>query len=406
MRPAHRHRRKTWHTPVYERNPNKEPESLQRCFYYLQRTSRSFCSVIQELHPELLCPVALYYLILRGLDTIEDDMTIPLKKKDPLLRNFYEIVEKDGWTFDGCGPDEKDRDLLCEFNVVVTEFLKVKPAYRAIIKDITKKMGNGMADYCKSTEHNANGVDTVKDYDLYCHYVAGLVGEGLTRLFVEAELGNPLLLERPRLHESMGLFLQKINIIRDIREDHEDKRRFWPKEIWSRHVKEFDDLFKPENRQKALDCSSDMVLNALAHVDECLFYLAGIKEQSVFNFACIPQTMAIATLDLCFNNPAMFQRNVKITKGQTCRIMLDSTQNLRKAAEVFRTYTRSILRKNRRGAYNFKEIGEQCAKIEAFIDDLFPPKDAPAAAVAGGAPNAQQLQEQAEYEEAKRDTSA
>src|SRR5262249_27863658 len=136
-------------------------------------------------------------------------------------------------------------------------------------------------------EFNEAGVDTVADYDLYCHYVAGLVGEGLTRLFVESGFGNAALLGRPNLHESMGLFLQKTNIIRDVREDRDDSRRFWPREIWSKHVSRWEDLFDPQYRDAALDCSSEMVLNALGHVDECLFYLAGLKEQSVFNFAAI-----------------------------------------------------------------------------------------------------------------------
>ena len=78
----------TWHNHVHEPNPSKESETLKRCFHYLQKTSRSFSAVIQELHPELLAPIALFYLILRGLDTIEDEMTIRLEKKDPLLRDF------------------------------------------------------------------------------------------------------------------------------------------------------------------------------------------------------------------------------------------------------------------------------------------------------------------------------
>lgn len=292
-------------------------------------------------------------------------MTIPLEKKDPLLRTFYTELETEGWTFDGSGPDEKDRNLLVEFHAVVEQFRQIKPAYRTIIADITKKMGSGMADYVNLAQR-ANGVDAIKDYDLYCHYVAGLVGEGSTRLFVEAGLGNPLLLERTYLHESMGLFLQKINIIRDVREDFEDKRRFWPKEIWSKHVDNFEDLFKLENKDKALNCSSEMVLNALEHVDDCLFYLAGLKEQSVFNFAAIPQTMAIATLELCFRNPTMFQRNVKITKGQACRIMIDSTQNLKEVCEVFRKYTRKIMRKNKSKDPNFLKISMICSKVSFY----------------------------------------
>jgi len=219
-------------------------------------------------------------------------------------------------------------------------------------------------------------VDTIKDYDLYCHYVAGLVGEGLTRLFVESGFGNPALLERPDLHESMGLFLQKTNIIRDVKEDTDDGRKFWPREIWSKHVENWDDLFKPEYREAALNCSSEMVLNSLYHADECLFYLAGLKEQSVFNFAAIPQSMAIATLELCFRNPKIFERNVKITKGHACELMTESTGNLRAVCEVFKKKIRAIRKKNKPQDPNFLKISIACGKIEQFIESIFPSQKA------------------------------
>ncbi len=170
----------------------------------------------------------------------------------------------------------------------------------------------------------------------------------------------------------MGLFLQKVNIIRDVREDFDDNRKFWPKEIWSQHVDHYEDLFKPENKQKALNCSSHMILNALEHADECLFYLAGLREQSVFNFCAIPQSMAIATLDLCFQNYAMFQRNIKITKGEACQLMIDSTQNLQVVCEVFRRHIHSIRKKNRPQDPNFLKISIACGKVEQFIESLFP----------------------------------
>jgi len=382
--------RKIWHDPVHTRNPEKESANLRECFKYLEMTSRSFSSVIQELNPELLVPVALFYLILRGLDTIEDDMTIPLETKEPKLRNFQDILEEDGWTFNENGPNEKDRELLVHFDVVIAEFKLVKPAYRDIIKDITEKMGNGMADYANNAEHNIHGVNTIKDYELYCHYVAGLVGDGLTRLFVESKLANPALLKRPELSESMGQFLQKTNIIRDIREDFDDKRRFWPKEIWSKHVTKFEDLFDPKNIGIAINCSSEMVLNSLRHADECLFYMAGIKDQSVFNFVAIPQSMAIATLELVFHNPDIFKKNVKITKGDACQLMMESSQNLRSVCEIFKRYIAKIHKKNTPKDPNYLEISIACAKVrkfslvrsslltnqvEQFIESIFPTQD-------------------------------
>jgi farnesyl-diphosphate farnesyltransferase len=363
---------KTWHKPVHERDESKESRDLKECYRFLDLTSRSFVAVIQELHPELLVPVSVFYLILRSLDTVEDDMTISIEEKEPLLRDFYTHIDDENWTYDGNGPEEKDREVLVKFDCVTREFNKIKDEYKVIIKDITKRMGNGMGDYAKNAVDNANGVKTIKDYELYCHYVAGLVGEGMTRLFVEAKLANPALLQRPELMESMGQFLQQTNIIRDVWEDNEHKRFFWPKEVWSKYVDKFSDLFLPQNREKALQCSSEMVLMALNRADECLFYIAGVKEQSVSNFVAIPQSMAIATLELCFQNPAIFDQNVKITKGSACQLMTESTQNVQLVCAVFRRYARKIHRKNNPSDPHFLDINVACGKIERSIESIFP----------------------------------
>jgi farnesyl-diphosphate farnesyltransferase len=82
-----------------------------------------------------------------------------------------------------------------EFEVVIEEFGKISENYREVIKNIAERMGNGMADYANNAAHNLYGVDTVKDFDLYCYYVAGLVGEGLTRLFIASGKENPKLSE-------------------------------------------------------------------------------------------------------------------------------------------------------------------------------------------------------------------
>lgn len=322
-------------------------------------------------------PICVFYLVLRGLDTIEDDTSIPNKTKEPLLRDFDKKLEVDGWNFDGNRPSEKDRELLVNFQCVVKEFKRQTEPYKDVIRDICHRMGNGMMDFCMNADFNeGRGVATTKEYDLYCHYVAGLVGEGLTRLFIIGNFANPALLERPHLHNSMGLFLQKTNIIRDVREDFDDQRVFWPKEIWSKHVDEIGDLFKPENKERALACQSEMVLNALNHADECLFYLAGLKEQSIFNFCAIPQSMAIATIELCFQNYAMFQRNIKITKGHACQLMIESTQNLQTVCDVFRKHIRVIRKKNRPQDPSFLKISIACGKIEQFIESIFPTQKA------------------------------
>ena len=65
----------------------------------------------------------------------------------------------------------------------------------------------------------------------YCHYVAGLVGIGLSQLFSASQLEDPEVGLDTELANSMGLFLQKTNIIRDYLEDIQQGRAFWPEEV-------------------------------------------------------------------------------------------------------------------------------------------------------------------------------
>lgn len=359
-----------FHGPVYKRHSSVDTHDVRECWRFLRLTSRSFVAVIQQLHPRLLMPICVFYLVLRGLDTIEDDMTIPIAIKEPLLRDFHQHLDDDTWTFDKSGPDEHDRDLLVGFDCVSREYNKLGAEYQAIVQDITKRMGNGMADYALNAD--TTGVKTVKDYELYCHYVAGLVGEGVTRMFVLAGFADPMILKKPELAESMAQLLQQVNIIRDVHEDHEQDRHFWPEEVWLKHVDHFSDLFQKDsqNRRKALECSSEMVLMAIERAHECLAYMANVQEQSTFSFVAIPQTMAMATLELCFQNPSIFERNVKITKGVACQMLIESTKDIRHVGEAFRMFAEKIRRKNRSSDLNHDRINVACDRIDHAVDEI------------------------------------
>jgi farnesyl-diphosphate farnesyltransferase len=186
-------------------------------------------------------------------------------------------------------------------------------------------MENGMADYVhRASATGSIYLEAVADYDLYCHYVAGLVGEGCSRLFAATGKEGPGIARQLELSNNMGLFLQKTNIMRDVREDVDERRFFWPREIWGRAdlggFKEMAEMTRPENKENALWVLSAMVVDALRHVEESLDYLKLLKNQTVFNFCAIPQVMAIATLELVFMNPDVFQRNVKIRKAHAAEV--------------------------------------------------------------------------------------
>lgn len=54
--------------------------------------------------------------MLRALDTVEDDMSIPLEKKVPMLRDFHTYLYEDEWRF--TGSQQKDRQVLEDFPTV------------------------------------------------------------------------------------------------------------------------------------------------------------------------------------------------------------------------------------------------------------------------------------------------
>ncbi|RDB27766.1 Squalene synthase [Hypsizygus marmoreus] len=348
-------------------------ESMRRCWAFLDQTSRSFSAVIKELDGDLARTICMFYLVLRGLDTIEDDMTIPDEIKQPILRSFHKHTVTPGWKFDGCGPSEKDRQLLVEYSTVVDEVNRLSPGYRDVIIDITEKMETGMADYAhKAATTGSIYLETVAEYDLYCHYVAGLVGEGLSGIFSASGKEAVWIKDQLELSNSMGLLLQKTNIIRDYREDVNDQRYFWPREIWGKYgFKEMKEMYAPEARQRATWAQSGMVLDALRHTTDALDYLRILKNQSVFNFCAIPATMAIATLELCFMNPTMLDRNIKIRKAEAARLIMRST-NPREVAIIFCEYARKIHAKAIPSDPNFLRISIACGKIEQWREHYYP----------------------------------
>ncbi|KAL3749429.1 hypothetical protein ACJRO7_010527 [Eucalyptus globulus] len=289
------------------------------CYSMLHKVSRSFALVIQQLGTELRDAVCIFYLVLRALDTVEDDTSIPTDVKVPILKAFHQHVYDKEWHF-SCGTKEY-KVLMDQFHHVSMAFLELGKSYQEAIEDITKRMGVGMANFiCKE-------VETIDDYDEYCHYVAGLVGLGLSKLFHASGAED---LAPDSLSNSMGLFLQKTNIIRDYLEDINEipkSRMFWPRQIWSKYVNKLEDLKCEENSEKAVRCLNDMVTNALTHVEDCLTYMSALGDPSIFRFCAIPQIMAIGTLALCYNNIEVFKGIVKIRRGLTAKV-IDRTRTM------------------------------------------------------------------------------
>ena len=168
----------------------------------------------------------------------------------------------------------------------------------------------------------------------------------------------------------------KTNIIRDYHEDLEDGRSFWPKEIWGKYTDKLPAFHNdPAKEFDGVSCINELVLNALNHVTDCLEYLSLVKDPSSFSFCAIPQVMAVATLAEVYNNPKVLHGVVKIRKGTTCKLILQS-RTFPGVVEIFKHYIQVINHKSHPRDPNYLKIGIKCGQIEQCCEMLYPNKDA------------------------------
>ena len=64
----------------------------------------------------------------------------------------------------------------------------------------------------------------------------------------------------------------------------------------------------------------------------------------VFRFCAIPQVMAIATLEKCYNNPDVFTGVVKIRKGLSCKLIMN-TNDMTGVHSVFSNFAEQVAKK-------------------------------------------------------------
>ena len=304
-------------------------ENWNFCFDSLKNVSRSFNIVIKQLDEETMKVVCIFYLVLRGLDTIEDDMTIPIEDKKQMLLNFHNDIENVDYSME-CGDKPEYRNLMKNFYKVNRTYKELHSKYRDVIKNITHEMAKGMVEFL-----DKSSMDTTEEYDSYCHYVAGLVGIGLSQIFTLTGTEFNDLTKHDNLSNSMGLFLQKTNIIRDVKEDYDEKRYWWPKDIVSKHFSNMDNIFGNSGEtgetgeltitNKHIELLNEMIMNALRHIPDSIEYLSLVKNNSNFKFCAIPQIVAVQTLATLFHNPNVFKKTEKLNKTTLARIFMDTS---------------------------------------------------------------------------------
>ncbi|XP_074375223.1 squalene synthase-like [Apium graveolens] len=291
------------------------------CHQMLPKVSKSFAALVLQIpQPQLRDSICNMYLLLRNLDTIEDDMQIPADVKTPVLSDYHHFLSDNDWKFI-CGTNA-DRELTQGHHHIQAAFMNLDSSSQEIIYDVTKKMSQGMAKFMPKE------IETMSEYEEYTMFVHGLFMSGTLKL------GHVLIgedLADDSLSLSMACLHQKRHTIHSYYEDVTElprRKMYWVREIWSKYVNKLEDFQHEENSIKAVQLLNEMITNALTHVEDCLDFMCKIKDPYFFRFYAVPRVASIAELALCYNNLQVFRTLVKPKSPDLKERIFDRTNTM------------------------------------------------------------------------------
>lgn len=294
------------------------------CRALLPRVSRSFALTIPMLDKDMVKPVLITYLQDRLLDNFEDeipDSDITLEKRKEMMDKVVEFFAPAN------DNPAKIAAVLKEYASFMPEkplqeltsnALQVRRVYDGLsggIKKVSYKwlqeMNNGMKKYLTFP------VKTFTDLNEYCYYVAGTVGGFLT---------DTILLKRgvtadktailKKYYNDAGLFLQKVNLVRDIGKDIRNREKnYWPlKELGLTAGQ----LLDKEYKSQAMAALEKMLQDIRKHIPALINYYESLPKEleGYRRFYCVNNALGLATMKKLENNPDVFYsyRSVKVPR--------------------------------------------------------------------------------------------
>lgn len=204
---------------------------------HLDRVSRSFAFCIARLDGEMREWVSLSYLLCRILDTVEDAPWASSAEQDAAFDRFHAFLlnppgesETVAWADSfPAGTDAAELELVREAHRCFRNLHALPASVAEKIRRPVLNMYRGMRHFLgERREHGSLRLRTLAEVNQYCFFVAGLVGELLTELLLQRQ---PQLPTTGRLYldaHHFGLFLQKINLLKDQAKDEREGRFLVP----------------------------------------------------------------------------------------------------------------------------------------------------------------------------------
>jgi phytoene/squalene synthetase len=205
---------------------------------HLQNVSRSFAFCIEQLEPKLQEWIGLSYILCRLADTIEDSLWPDLQDQLHSFEQFAEFLKDaekssdiEAWTqaFPS-GLPEGEKLLLNDAKIFIGDLHALPKNVRDTIRMTVLDMTDGMKQFCEKREATERKLrlSSLPEANQYCFFVAGVIGELLSDL-LKIEYREFALTERVLTDAyHFGLYLQKINLLKDQMGDEKEGRFLVP----------------------------------------------------------------------------------------------------------------------------------------------------------------------------------
>ena len=291
----------------------------------LANVSRTFALTIPELPGSLRKVVANAYLLCRIVDTIEDESSLAATEKRRFCSQFAAAVAGNapvepfaaelGARLSAATPPA-ERELIARTPSVIAITLSFDRGEQDALRECVRIMADGMATFQEA--RTGSGLANLVQLDRYCYYVAGVVGEMLTRLFCEyspriAERREPL----TELAVSFGQGLQMTNILKDIWEDRQRGACWLPQDVFQQTGFDLARLAPDAYCEAFRQGLERLVGIAHAHLRDALRYtlLIPASEPRIRQFCLWAIGMALLTLRKIARNPRFTRgTDVKISR--------------------------------------------------------------------------------------------
>jgi farnesyl-diphosphate farnesyltransferase len=321
-----------------DRDTDQSDSDLDWCHDAVQSVSRTFALTVSELEEPLTDYICVGYLLCRIPDTIEDATHIPPETQRQLLDTHGKALDPTTDVTIEQFQTEVDEWIPADANddwQVVSQTERVVGAFREFDDDVRSamlpaitEMVDGMGTFIDRYEDEGGlRIQSFEELEEYCWYVAGTVGNLITKLLVPVATESQE--QEMRSHaRDFALLLQIVNIAKDIRPDYRDENNVYiPQTLLDDHNLTPADVGDPDHADSFAPIVRRVSEYAEQYADGAQKWLEAMPQGrgATRSSLAIPFLLSIATLRELKERPAdvIAEGGVKVDREEVLAVVAE-----------------------------------------------------------------------------------